>query len=83
MHAVCQQQRRARVPQVMEPHRGESSCREMAVLPAPHELFEIDLASLQLCHKGACIPSERPAAPDGQAHVAAKFDRARAKKRPP
>jgi signal peptidase I len=45
-------------------------------LPAPHALSEIDLASLQLCYKGACIPSEGPAALDGQAHVAATFDRA-------
>jgi signal peptidase I len=45
-------------------------------LPAPHALSEIDLASLQLCYAGACIPSDGPAKPDGKAHVAAKFDRA-------
>ena len=45
-------------------------------LPSPHALSEINLASLQLCYRGACIPSEGPAALDGQAHVAAKFDRA-------
>jgi signal peptidase I len=41
-----------------------------------HHLSEIDLTSVTLCYKDACIVSHGKAKLDGNGHVAAKFDRA-------
>lgn len=43
-------------------------------LAKPHQLSEIDLASLQLCYRDRCIASHGPATLADRQHVAAMFD---------
>jgi hypothetical protein len=53
---------------------GDDITASISDLPAPDQLAEIDLSSVQLCYKGTCIPSDGQATLDGETQVAATFD---------
>jgi len=63
-------------PQTIDLAAGGTITAFIDALPVPHAVSEIDLGSVALCYKAACVASRGPAKVDGKAHLSAKFDQA-------